>query len=92
MIGSVSVASTAVAVLPPPSQGSYQFIAVANTGSNPAYLKFTPDADPVTTTNGIVLPPGASILVDQDDSPVLLNGISAVCAAGQSTNLAVQAY
>lgn len=92
MIGSVSITSTATPVLPPPAQGAYQFIALANTGSNAAYLKFTPDAEAVTTTNGIVLPPGASILIDQDDSPVLLNGISAVCAAGQSTNIAVQAY
>lgn len=97
MIAARTVTATASEILAPPGQGSavlpsYQFVALCNTGSETAYLKFTADATTVSVTNGIALPSGASILVDQDDSPVLQNGITAVCAAGKSTTVAVQAY
>jgi hypothetical protein len=93
VIGSVSVgASSQATVLSRPVVGGYQFIAIGNVGESTAYLKFFPDGDDVTTTNGIPLAPGASILLDQDDSPIMNNGIYAICASGASTVLGVQAY
>lgn len=97
MIASSAVDDSPSQVLPPPGQGSstlpsYQFIAISNTGSATAFLKFVGDATAVTSSNGIALPAGASMLVDQDDSPIMQNGITAVCASGQSTVVAVQAY
>lgn len=97
MIEAKTVTASASEILVPPGQApavlpNYQFIALCNTGSETAYLKFTADATAVSVTNGIALPPGASILVDQDNSPVLQNGVSAICATGKSTTVAVQAY
>jgi hypothetical protein len=91
MVASVAVGSTQTTVLEPRSPG-YRFIAISNNGSDAAYLKLFQDASPVTTSTGIVLQPGAAMLLDQDDSPVLNNGIYAICAETQSTTLAVQAY
>lgn len=92
-VATVNVTSSAqVTVLPPPSAGLYQFVAIGNNGSKTAYIKFIPDGGPATPQNGIPLPAGASILLDQDDSPVLNGGIFAICASGDSTTLAVQAY
>ena len=96
MIAAQTVTATASEILAPPGTGTvlpaYQFVALCNTGSETAYLKFTADATAVSVTNGIALPAGASILVDQDDSPILANGISAICATGKTTTVAVQAY
>lgn len=92
MIAAVAVTDSPVQVLPPPATGTYQFVGLSNNGSQPVYVKFTPDSTAVTASNGIVVPPGAAVLVDQDDSPILQNGIYAVCAAGKSSTVAVQAY
>lgn len=86
---SVSVGSSAAAILP---AGRYQFIAIGNNGSSTAFVKFLPDGTDVTTSTGIPLQAGASILVDQDSSPVLSHGVWAICDAGQSTTISIQAY
>lgn len=91
MISAHIVTSTPTCVVPP-SQRSYRFIGLSNNGAKVAYLKLTPDSDAVTSTNGIALPPGAAMLVDQDDSPILQNGVWAVCGGSDTTTLAVQAY
>ena len=91
MISANIVTSTPTLVVPP-SQRSYRFVGLSNNGEKVAYLKFTPDSDAVTSTNGIALPPGAAILVDQDDSPILSSGIYAVCGGSDTTTVAVQAY
>jgi hypothetical protein len=92
-VSTISVTDSAqVTVLPPPTVGMYQFVAVGNNGTNTAYIKFIPEGGDVTPQNGIPLPAGASILLDQDDSPVLNNGIFAICDSGEDTTLAVQAY
>ena len=93
MISEVSVTDEPTQLLPPPAAGAYQFIALSNNGETPVYLKSAPDAGPVlTATNGIALPAGASLLVDQDDSPILQNGIYGIAEAGETVSIAVQAY
>lgn len=93
MITSVAVGTTAVQILSAPSGNPYKFVAVGNNGSSTAYLKLTPDSTTVTSSNGIPLPSGASLLCDQDMQKELFNsGVTAVCASGQSTTLSVQAY
>lgn len=97
MIASLEVTATPSEILAPPGQGasvlpSYQFVAVSNNGANTVYLKFVGDATAVTSSNGIALPPGAAVVVDQDDSPILQNGVTAVCAAGETSTVGVQAY
>lgn len=93
VVATVSVTHSGQAtVLPPPSVGLYQFVAIGNNGEKTAYLKFIPEGGDATPQNGIPLPAGASILLDQDDSPVLNNGIFAVCGGEDTTTLAVQAY
>lgn len=92
MIGTISVTGEPVQILSVPPSGEYQFIALSNNGNATVFLKFTPDSDAVTPTNGVALPPGSSLLIDQDASPILQNGIFGVCASGQSSTVAVQAY
>lgn len=89
---SISVGSTATAVLTAASDGNYQFIAVANNGTATAYLKLIPTSESLTTSNGVPLAGGASLLLDQDLTPIFTSGISAICASGATTTLAVQAY
>lgn len=92
MMTSVTVESSPVQVLGVPPTGTYAFIALSNNGAHTAYLKFTPDSTTLTTANGIAIPAGTAMLVDQDVTPVLQNGISAVCASGETTIISVQAY
>lgn len=93
MITSIAVGTTATQVVPPPTQNSYKFVAIGNVGGNAAYLKFTGDADPVTTSNGIPLPAGGSILCDQDKERELFDsGVTAIAASGATTTLSVQAF
>lgn len=92
MITAVSVTDEPTTVLAPPASGEYQFIALSNNGSAAVYVKFVPDATPLTTENGIVLQPGVTVLLDQDGTPTLQSGIVAKCASGQTTTVAVQAY
>lgn len=89
---SVSVGSTATAVLAAADGGNYQFIAIANNGAATAYLKLVPTSTALSTSNGVPLAAGASLLLDQDLTPIFTSGISAICASGASTTLAVQAY
>lgn len=92
MITSVAVGTTAVQVLPPPPGSAYKFVAIGNVGSATAYLKLTSDGDALTTSNGIPLPAGGSLLCDQDSQKELFDsGASAVVASG-STTLSVQAF
>lgn len=88
---SVSV-GTAVVTIVPAGGENYQFIAISNGGGNAAYLKMVPSDVALTTDNGIAIPAGATVLIDQDVTPILTSGISAVCGEGNSTTLAVQAY
>jgi hypothetical protein len=89
---SVSVGTTATSVLAAASGNNYQFIAIANNGSSTAYLKLVPTTSALTASNGVPLAAGASLLLDQDLTPIFTSGISAICDTGASTTLAVQAY
>lgn len=90
-VAAISVGSEQATLLAATSTG-YRFVALANNGSATAYLKFLPDGDAVDSSNGIPLPPGASLMLDQDDSPILGGGIFASCNSPDSTTIAVQAY
>lgn len=93
MIGSVSVGTTSTLVVPSPTQASYKFVAIGNVGPNAAFLKFTGDSTPVTTTNGIPLPAGGSVICDQDKERELFDsGVTAIAASGATTTLSVQAF
>lgn len=83
---------TVVATVVRAASENYEFIAIANNGPNTVYLKMVPSTVTLTVANGIPLPEGASLLLDQDVTPILVSGVSAVCAAGQSATVAVQAY
>jgi hypothetical protein len=76
----------------PASGDNYQFISIANNGASTVYLKMVPSTVTLTATNGIPLASGAAILLDQDVTPILTGGVSAVCDTGASTTVAVQAY
>lgn len=88
---SVSVGTAVVSIVPAAGE-NYQFIAVSNHGPDAAYLKMVPSTTTLTVSNGVKLAPGGTVLVDQDVTPILVGGISAVCDTGDSAVVAVQAY
>ncbi len=88
---STSVGTTEVTIVPAGSE-NYQFLAIANNGSKTAYLKMVPSTVALSVTNGIALPAGVSVMLDQDVTPILITGISAICGSGDTTTLAAQAY
>jgi hypothetical protein len=94
MIASVSVTNAnAVVVLPAPDTAPYRFVAIGNVGSSTAYLKFTADDTALSTSNGIPLPAGASLVCDQDsERDIFKIAVTAICGGSDSTTLAVQAY
>jgi hypothetical protein len=51
-----------------------------------------PSAVTLTASNGVPLASGASVILDQDVTPILVAGVSAVCDTGATTTIAVQAY
>lgn len=89
---STTVGTAVTTVVPAAVGGEYQFIAVANGGSNTVYLKMVPSTTTLTVANGIPLASGASVLLDQDVTPILTGGVSAVCDSGLTTTVVVQAY
>lgn len=92
MIASVAVGTTETQVLSPPPGAAYKFVAIANVGEETVYLKLAPGSDALTSSNGVPLPSGASILCDQDSQRELFDaGASAIVASGSGT-VAVQAY
>jgi hypothetical protein len=92
LVHTSSSVGTSVTTVVPASGDNYNFIAIANNGSSTAYLKMVPSTVTLTVSNGIPLASGASILLDQDVTPILTSGVSAVCDTGATTTLAVQAY
>lgn len=88
---SIAVGDEAVTVIPAAGE-NYQFIAISNNGDKAAFLKMVPSAEALTALNGVKLASGSVMLVDQDVTPILVTGVSAICASGDSTTLAVQAY
>lgn len=94
MIGTVSVTSSSPAtVLPAPTSKPYRFIAIGNVGDKTAYLKFTSDSTALSTSNGIPLPAGASILCDQDvEKDIFRTAVTALTASGETTTISYQAY
>jgi len=92
MITSVSVSTTETEVLPHPVDKPYSFVAIGNNGAQTAYLKLTADATAVTAGNGIPLPPGSSLLSDQDMQKELFRGVVTAVVASGSTTLSVQAF
>lgn len=93
MISSHTVGTAAVQILPPPSANAYKFVAIGNPGAKTAYLKLVPDSDAVTTSNGIPLPAGTSIVCDQDAQRELFDGGAyAITGTGDTTTISVQAF
>lgn len=92
LVHTSSAVGTAVVTVVPASSDNYQFIAISNNGSGTVYLKMVPSTVTLTASNGVPLQSGASILLDQDVTPILVSGVSAVCDTGSSTTVAVQAY
>lgn len=92
MITSVSVGTTETEVLPVPAEKPYSFVAIGNNGLQTAYLKLVPDSAAVTVGNGIPLPPGASLLSDQDMQKELFRGVVTAVVASGTTTLSVQAF
>lgn len=92
MIHTGTTVGTSVINIIPPGDENYQFIAISNNGSKTAYLKMVPSTVTLDVTNGVSLPAGVSIIVDQDVTPILVAGVSAVCGSGDQTTLAAQAY
>lgn len=90
-VNDVSVGDSETIVLAALPSG-YRFIAICNNGESVAYLKLFQHDNGVTPSNGIQLAPGSSVMIDQDESPIMLNGVYAVCGPNESTTLAVQAY
>lgn len=92
LVHASATVGTTVTTVVPASGDNYNFIAVANNGSSTVYLKMVPSTTTLTVTNGIPLPAGSSILLDQDVTPILVSGISALCDSGSTTTVSVQAY
>jgi len=92
VIASVSVGTTETTVVPAPPSFPYRFVAIGNSGAATIYVKLTPDATPVTTTNGIPVAPGASLVFDQPAVRLELfrGGVKAI--ATTSTNVAAQYF
>jgi len=88
---STTVGTTVITVVPA-STTEYSFIAISNNGANTVYLKMAPATNTLTVSNGIALASGAAILLDQDVTPILVSGVSAVCDSNAPTTIAVQAY
>jgi hypothetical protein len=89
---SSTVGTSVVTVVPVAIGGEYNFIAIANNGSGTVYLKMVPSTVTLTASNGVPLASGSSLLLDQDVTPILVAGVSAVCDTGATTTIAVQAY
>lgn len=92
LVHTSSTVGTAVITIVPASGDNYQFISISNNGSGTVYLKMVPSTVTLTASNGVQLQSGAAILLDQDVTPILVGGVSAVCDSGASTTVAVQAY
>lgn len=92
LIHTSTAVGTTETVIVPPAGENFQFLAIANNGSKTAYLKMVPSTAALTVSNGIALPAGVSVMLDQDVTPILITGVSAICASGESTTLAAQAY
>lgn len=92
MIASVTVGTTQVQVLPPPSGRPWAFVAIGNNGPSKAYLKLVPDADAVTDSNGVPLAVDSVLICDQDLQKELFRGsITAIVSSG-TTTISVQAF
>ena len=89
---SATVGTSVVTVVPVATGGEYNFIAIANNGASTVYLKMVPSTVTLTASNGVPLASGASLILDQDVTPILVAGVSAVCDTGATTTIAVQAY
>lgn len=92
LVHTSSTVGTAVINVVPASTSEYSFIAVANNGANTVYLKMVPSTVTLTVSNGVPLQSGAALILDQDVTPILVSGISAVCETGTTTIVAAQAY
>ena len=92
LVHTSSTVGTNVATVVPASGDNYNFVAIANNGSGTVYLKMVPSTVTLSSTNGIPLASGAAMLIDQDVTPILTGGVSAVCAAGATATVVVQAY
>lgn len=86
MISSISVGTTETTVVPAPSAFPYRFVAIGNSGANTIYLKLTPDTAAVTTSTGIPLAPGASLVFDQPTVRLEMfrNGVKAIATSATS--------
>ena len=92
LVHTSSTVGTVVVTVVPASGDNYNFIAIANNGSSTVYLKMVPSTVTLSATSGIPLASGSAMLLDQDVTPILTGGVSAVCDSGSSTTVAVQAY
>jgi hypothetical protein len=92
MIASVTVGTTETQVLPPPSGRPWAFVAIGNNGPRTAYLKLVPDADAVTTSNGVPLAVDSVMICDQDMQKELFRGSVTAIASSGTTTISVQAF
>lgn len=92
MIAAVTVTTSSTEVLAAPSSRPYRFVALCNNGTETAFLKIVSGDDAVSTSNGIQLAAGASMVVDQDKQAHLFEfGVTAVVATG-TTTIGVQVF
>lgn len=89
---SVTVGTAVTTVVPSAGDGNYQFIAVANSGPGSVYLKMVPSTVTLTVSNGLPILAGATLIVDQDLTPILVGGVSGIAASGATASVVVQAY
>jgi hypothetical protein len=92
LVHTSNAVGTAVVTIVPAGGENYQFVAIANGGPSATYLKMVASTVTLTVSNGIPLQPGAAMIIDQDVTPILTSGVSAICASGATTTVVVQAY
>lgn len=76
----VSVTSAVTAIV---SAGNREFLHIYNNGSENIYLSYDGSSTTLTTVNGLPVPPGGILMLDNDGMRNIQNhDVNAICAAG----------
>jgi hypothetical protein len=76
----VTVTNTASKIV---SAGNRDFLHLYNNGSEPIYLCYDGDSTNLTTANGLPVPPGGILFLDNDNNRNLqTHDVFAICATG----------